>query len=203
MYEKPKTDSCVTEAVNANDATFVKSPAATGIDSPINSPVLLSPSVDETNVFERIVLDCCDEIMCDFDAHNNRIVGVYKQPLALAFYKPPNRLLCMQQYVLKRIFKLFNGSLGNGTTKSHQQVGASTIRLPSQVAQLTYNNRRKRDAVDEILIQELYEDEARWTNFDLEEEEIRNSVTDLKTLLADDSSVQEETNTNATTTATE
>lgn len=73
--------------------------------------------------------------------------------------------------------------------------------LPSHVAQLTLNNRRKRDAVDEILIQELYEDEARWTNFNLEEEEIRNSVTDLQALLIGDTSeVQEENSNNATTT---
>lgn len=49
-------------------------------------------------------------------------------------------------------------------------------------------NRRKRDLVDEILIQELLEDEQKWTNFDLEELEVQNNVTDdIMALLADES----------------
>lgn len=104
-------------------------------------------------------------------------LGTFRQPLA--FYNPPNRLLCFQEFALKRIFKLLNRPRNNDGNASC---------LPPRVAQLSASNRRKRDAVDDILIQELYEDEAKWTNFFLEEEEVRQSVGgDLRKLLVDES----------------
>lgn len=161
-----------------NDATFVKSPtlSISNSESP-TSP----PAQDDTNLFERIISDCCAEIV-------QEIVQPEKQPggrQPLGFFNPPNRLRCYQDFALNRIFKLLNRSHGNRSI------------LASQVAQLTYSNRRKRDTVDEILIQELYEDEPRWTNFDLEEKEIRDSVPDLRTLLVDDSTEIPETSVNA------
>ncbi|XP_055300626.1 uncharacterized protein LOC129567583 isoform X2 [Sitodiplosis mosellana] len=179
-----------------SDATFVKSPSLS-----ITSPQ--SPAVqEETNVFERIILASCEEIMQEISVPEQQLAADFRLPLE--FYNPPDRLKCFQQHTIKRIFKLLNrssdasnGSVGDGDAKLY--TGLRSF-LPSQVAQLTFNNRRKRDAVDEILIQELYEDEARWTNFDLEEKEIRDSVTDLKTLLADDSSGAHETSINATNT---
>jgi hypothetical protein len=37
--------------------------------------------------------------------------------------------------------------------------------------------KRKRDHVDEILVDEMMEDEEKWTNFDNEEIEVKNEVT--------------------------
>lgn len=195
LYEKMSSTSSPETPIRS-DATFVKSPTLS-----INSPESPAP-VDETNVFERIILDSCEEIMQDVITYGELSNGIFRQPLE--FFNPPNRLKSYQQYTLKRIFKLLNRQLP-GLTKTDESKSYSGIRsfLPSQVAQLTFNNRRKRDAVDEILIQELYEDEARWTNFELEEKEIRENVGDLRTLLADDSSDVNETNetsTNATNT---
>lgn len=175
-----------------SDATFVKSPSLS-ITSP-DSPALQ----EETNIFERIILDSCEEIMQDIIAQGEELVGMFRQPLE--FYNPPDRLNCHQQHVLKRIFKLINRSTAGDSGDESKTYSGMRSFLPSQVAQLTFNNRRKRDAVDEILIQELYEDEIRWTNFDAEEKEIRDNVTDLRTLLADDSSETHEISTNATNT---
>lgn len=166
-----------------NDATFVKSPTLS-----ISSPD--SPSMqDDTNVFERIILDSCEEIMHEISAQEKQLTGIFRQPLT--FYNPPSRLKCFQRHTLNRIYKLLNRPCpGSEYAKGDDSKSYSGMRsfLPSQVAQLTFNNRRKRDAVDDILIQELYEDEARWTNFDIEEKEIRENVADLKTLLENDSS---------------
>ncbi|XP_049286746.1 serine-rich adhesin for platelets-like [Anopheles funestus] len=48
-------------------------------------------------------------------------------------------------------------------------------------------NKRKPDQVDEILKQETHDDDARWTNFDREEIEVKDRITDelLKSLLAE------------------
>ncbi|KFB42977.1 hypothetical protein ZHAS_00010852 [Anopheles sinensis] len=48
-------------------------------------------------------------------------------------------------------------------------------------------SRRKRDQVDEILAQEMHDDDARWTNFDQEEIEVKDRITDvlLKSLLTE------------------
>lgn len=175
-----------------SDATFVKSPSLS-----ITSPE--SPALEEgINVFERIILDSCEEIMQDVTIYGELSSDVFRQPLE--FYNPPNRLKCYQQHTLKRIFKLLNRQLSSSANDSNSYSNMRSF-LPSQVAQLTFNNRRKRDAVDEILIQELYEDEARWTNFESEEKEIRDNVGDLRTLLADDSvSEVHESSTNATNT---
>lgn len=193
LYEKPPADS-LTESPIRTDATFVKSPTLS-----ITSPD--SPAVqDEINVFERIIFDCCEEIMQEISAPEKQ-TGAVRQPLS--FFNPPNRLNCYQEHTLKRIYKLIDRPYASGdgviNDESKSFTGMRSF-LPSQVAQLTYNNRRKRDAVDDILIQELYEDEARWTNFDLEEQEIRESVPDLRTLLADESSDIQETSVNASNT---
>lgn len=176
LYEK-STKSVQTPV--RNDVTFVKSPtlSTSSSDSPSSPP----STQDETNFFERIISDCCAEIV-------HEIVAPEKQPggrQLLGFFNPPNRLKCYQEFALNRIFKLLNRPRGNRSI------------LASGVAQLTYSNRRKRDTVDEILIQELYEDEPQWTNFDLEEKEIRDSVPDLRTLLVDDSAEIPETSVNA------
>lgn len=192
LYEKPATDSVVETPVRS-DATFVKSPTLSS-SSADSSPV----AQDDTNVFERIILDCCDEIMHEINTTAKQSGGIIKR--SIKFFNPPNRLKCYQEHALKRVFKLLNrpppSSNDNDSDESKPFSGMRSF-LPSQVAQITYNNRRKRDAVDEILIQELYEDEERWTNFDLEEQEIRANVPDLRTLLADESTEIQETNESA------
>lgn len=194
LYEKPSSDS-LSESPMRTDATFVKSPTVS-ITSP-ESPALQH----EINVFERIILDCCNEIMHEICAPEKQAGGIVRQPIR--FFNPPNRLQCYQEHVLKRIFKLLDRPYSSNDKIDNESKSFSEMRsfLPSQVAQLTYNNRRKRDAVDDILIQELYEDESRWTNFDLEENEIRENVPDLRTLLtADESSEIQETSVNASNT---
>lgn len=105
----------------------------------------------------------------------------------LAFYNPPNRLLCYQMYALKRIYKILNRPCDG----RHDDCNDSTLLQPL-MARLSTSNRRKRDAVDEILIQELYEDDSKWTNFTLEEEEIRRNFGDdlTKLLLLVDESLE-------------
>lgn len=188
LYEKQNSIQSPDTPIR-NDATFVKSPTPS-FASP-DSPVVQE---EEINVFERIILDSCDEIMHEISGLDKKLVAGFRLPLG--FYKPPDRLKCLQQYTLKRIFKLLNRPFTSDTSNFSMEpksyIGTRSF-LPSQVAQLTFNNRRKRDTVDEILIQELYEDETRWSNFDLEEKEIRENVTDLKTLLTNDSSDTNET----------
>lgn len=188
LYDKSTTDLIQTPV--QNDATFVKSPSLSTSSSD-SSP---SPVQDGTNLFEHILSDCCAEIMHEIVAPGKQPSG--QQPLG--FFNPPNRLKCYQNYVLNRIFKLLNRPHSSDRSTDDGSKTFSGIRtfLASQVAQLI-SNRRKRDTVDEILIQELYEDESRWTNFDLEEMEIRESVPDLRTLLVDDSAEIQETSVNA------
>lgn len=189
LYDKSPSDLIQTPV--RSDATFVKSPT----NSILSSDSPMSPAQDETNLFERIISDCCVEIMQEIVAPEKQPGG--RQPLG--FFNPPNRLKCYQDYALNRIFKLLNRQHSSDRSIDNESKSFSGTRsiLASQVAQLTYSNRRKRDSVDEILIQELYEDESRWTNFDLEEKEIRESVPDLHTLLVDESTEIRETSINA------
>lgn len=172
------------------DETFTKSPAQ-ATNSPTSTTTI---TANETNeMFERIIVDVCNEIMDEFQIdQKNPSLG--KQ--SISFFKPPNRLLCLQEHAWRRIKKLLGRPNGDGVvrakingTNSVQQMNARC--LPSQMANMTCNNRRKRDMVDEILIQELYEDEPKWTNFDAEELEVRNNVKDLSSLLADEPSIDE------------
>lgn len=173
----------------ADDETFTKPSEAPPIGATITTT-----SINETNaMFERIIVDVCEEIMNEFNL-DQKHPSLGKQPIA--FYKPPDRLQCLQEHAWRRVKKL----LGRATcdvgarsranaTNGVQQLNARC--LPSQMANMTCNNRRKRDMVDEILIHELYEDEPKWTNFDLEELEVRLNVKDLSSLLADEPSIDE------------
>lgn len=173
-----------------DDRTFTKS-ASPAVASPIGTT---TSTVNETiAMFERIIVDVCEEIMNEYQT-DQKHPSLGKQPIA--FYKPPDRLQCLQEHAWRRIKKLLGRPSGDGGVRSKanatngvQQMNARC--MPSQMANMTCNNRRKRDMVDEILIQELYEDEPKWTNFDLEELEVRNNVKDLSSLLADEPSIDE------------
>lgn len=167
-----------------NDATFVMSPRN---DS--NKSIEMSPSPATSNVFERIIFDACDEIWADLESKQKRSVGVFKQPLS--FYRPPNRLKCAQDYALAKIRKLMGRKCEARARRLHSDAHGSNGRFsPISISGNAFSNRRKRDVVDEILIQEMYEEEQNWSNFDLEEMEVRSSVKDLNTLLEEDSSME-------------
>lgn len=127
-----------------------------------------------TNIYERIVLDICQECFAEIQQHlpnSQTYLRAQKYKSPLVFYNPPNRLLCAQEFVLKRVKSLLNVAGGGATDNGvhHQQ------RSPQMVT-LACSSRRKRDVVDEILIQELMEDESKWTNFDVEEMQVLNDM---------------------------
>lgn len=118
--------------------------------------------IDEniTNIYERIILDICKECLNDFKStfKASQCSEQYKDPLAL--YNPPDRLKCVQDYVYKKVRKYLGMNSKNSqcSKKSFSIYGAKS---------------RKIDHVDEIIIQELYEEESKWTNFDEEEAEVK------------------------------
>lgn len=171
---------------NPTNTTYTLSPhtsAAPSVSTVAGQTVhttSLSPTHNEnsTNIYERIFLNICDEFMADFKQQHKYAGLTHKQPLA--FYNPPNRLHCMQDYVVKRIHKLL------GRQQTSAQLNDNNRKQP-QIAYMIVKNRRKRDLVDEILIQELMEDEHKWTNFDVEEMEVQNNTNDGLTYIAEES----------------
>lgn len=147
---------------NQHNVTFLMSPRPSSAQvEQISSE--LSPSTEQSsNIYERIFLNICDEFMDEIRQQQKHCGLAYKQPLS--FYNPPDRLACMQEYVLKRTNKLLG--------RSYQPYSQSQ----TQMSFMFVKNRRKRDLVDEILIQELMEDEQKWTNFEIEEIELQNNV---------------------------
>lgn len=148
-------------------ASSSSSPSITSSSAPAS---ILNENL--TNVYERIIVDivkeCFDDIQMHLPNSPTYLRGQkYKSPLA--FYNPPDRLLCIQEFVLKRVKVLLNvnGTL-NQPSPPHQR--------SHQMVALSCSSRRKRDAVDEILIQELMEDESKWTNFDVEEMQVLNDI---------------------------
>lgn len=156
IYDISKAKS---ENVVAN-ATFIMSPKTQFNAEQQSSSELASPTdqLHSYNLYERIFVNICEEIMEEMQQQeSNHRTHAYKQPLA--FFNPPNRLNCLKEFVVKRIQKL---------------LGRQNHSIQPQISYMIAKNRRKRDLVDEILIQELLEDEQKWTNFDVEEEEIQN-----------------------------
>lgn len=149
------------------NATFVASPK-----SPTNLP-----DASAMNIYERIILDASDEIWNEIEQQNKQTTCSFHQ--ALSFYRPPNKLKSTQEFIFKRILKLMQNP--------------NHLRFAQRTHQRTYmatNSRRNRDVVDEILIQEMFEKELFWNNFELEEQEIRNSGKDLNELL-DETSIND------------
>lgn len=138
------------------------------------APSILNENI--TNIYERIILDICRECFVELQAHLPQLEETtaekqflrnkYKYPMA--FYNPPDRLVCIQEYVVKRAMNLLN--VGGpvtmmGCCRNYRSYYSST----------SICGRRKRDLVDEILIQEIAEEDAKWINFDAEEEEVIHS----------------------------
>ncbi|XP_055695943.1 uncharacterized protein LOC129797427 [Lutzomyia longipalpis] len=125
-----------------------------------------------TNVYEKIIIGMCEEIFGEiketldthYDAPFQR-VRLYKNKLC--FYNPPDRLKCIQEHILEAIRQILQGG-GN-----YSRIQASC--------------RRKRDQIDEIVIEEMLEDDWKWSNFQIEETEVLDMMTEtiFSTLLED------------------
>ncbi|XP_059610599.1 centrosome-associated protein 350-like [Phlebotomus argentipes] len=146
----------------------------------VNSGKAIAESASDcssiTNVYEKIVVGMCEEIFGDinetldtqYDAPFQR-VRLYRNKLA--FFNPPDRLACIQDHILESIARILPG-LGS---------------MPRQTLQLPANSRRKRDQIDEIVIEEMLEDDWKWSNFQIEETEVLDTMTEtiFSTLLED------------------
>ncbi|KAL5289013.1 CEP350 family protein [Megaselia abdita] len=118
-----------------------------------------------TNIYERIILDICKECLNDYKAtfEAPQTSEQYKDPLAL--YNPPDRLKCVQDFVYKKVRKYL------GMDSKNSQNSKKPLSIFGAKS-------RKIDNVDEIIIQELYEEEGKWTNFDEEEAEVKAIIID-------------------------
>ncbi|XP_049537627.1 serine-rich adhesin for platelets-like [Anopheles darlingi] len=211
-------------------------PSETRIDELINErldelyrdpwlPVERLRSDHVTNVYEKLILDVCNELYGDLrppePTVSFRTIEHDKRPLA--FYNPPDELRCMKDYLRRKVKHILNEEqlslqqqhqqlsqfpyhqqLFHHLQQSHQQhplqhqhlhhqqqqhhqLLAQCATVPLQYANGGCANKRKRDQVDEILAEEMHEDDARWTNFDREEIEVKDRITGelLKSLLGD------------------
>lgn len=122
--------------------------------------------LETTNIYERVISDVCKEVYNEFNSPGNKMNQNYLNKLSL--YNPPDRLKAMQLHILEKIKQLllFN-----------KVEGPSTIQIGG-------GGGKKRDHVDEILIREMFENNSNWTNFDLEELEVKNNIfNDVKNLM--------------------
>lgn len=123
------------------------------------------PSVlDEkiTNIYERIILDICKEYLTEYkpiltSADPNNFHS------ALAFFNPPDRLQCMQEFIYKEVRK--NLAMDKNTSDKNHIYSV-------------YGHRGKRDHIGEIIIQEMFEEDNIWSNFYVEEEEVLELILD-------------------------
>ncbi|XP_050076395.1 mucin-5AC-like [Anopheles maculipalpis] len=170
-----------------------------------------------TNVYEKLILDMCKELYRDLrPAEPNvsfRTIPHDKRPLV--FHNPPDALRCMQDYLRVKIRRVLNDAQLALQQQQHQHQQQQLLLHHQQQQQshpshpqlhhhhllhhghctatvpFVYGNgcgsKRKPDQVDEILKQETYDDDARWTNFDREEIEVKDRITDelLKSLLGE------------------
>lgn len=113
-----------------------------------------------TNIYERIIVDICFECLTKYSflEQTQFSVKLSNCKYPLAFFNPPNRLSCTQEFVYNQVKSLF------GIDKVCQ--------LPKPMVCI----KRKRDFVDEILVQEMIEDDSIWTNFEEEKKEVLDKV---------------------------
>lgn len=129
-------------------------------------------SLETTNIYERILSDVCKEVYNDFC---NSAVKQKKQNYLnkLSLYNPPDFLKAMQLHILEKVKQLllFDDKKLGGQNKKWW--------TPSIIT-----GGKKRDLVDEILIREMFENNSNWTNFDLEELEVKDNIfNDIKKLM--------------------
>uniref|UniRef100_A0A182Q4R2 CAP-Gly domain-containing protein n=1 Tax=Anopheles farauti TaxID=69004 RepID=A0A182Q4R2_9DIPT len=166
-----------------------------------------------TNVYEKLILDMCKELYRDLRPADPtvsfRTVPYDKRPLV--FHNPPDPLACMKDYLRAKIRRMLCEAQFALQQHQHQQHQNQQIQQQQHLPQsqlhllqhhhhhhhlhctatmpFLYGNgcasKRKPDQVDEILKQETIEDDARWTNFDREEIEAKDAITEdlLKSLL--------------------
>lgn len=128
-----------------------------------------------TNIYEKLILDMCKELYIDLRPLSPdvsyRTVKHDKRPLA--FYNPPNRLACLQDHMKRKIKKILNEE----SLLQQQQQQQNLHHCPMPFLMFAGGTaKRKRDQVDEILAQEMFDEEARWTNFDREEIEVKERI---------------------------
>ncbi|XP_058818647.1 serine-rich adhesin for platelets-like [Topomyia yanbarensis] len=138
------------------------------------SKILYSENV--SNIYEKLVLDMCKELYIDLSQPPTdvsfRTVQHDKRPLA--FFNPPDTLGCLQDHIKRKIKRILNEE----SLLQHQQQQQNLQHCPMPFLVFCGNGaaRRKRDQVDEILAQEMFEEESRWTNFDREEIEVKERI---------------------------
>ncbi|XP_055640088.1 centrosome-associated protein 350-like [Toxorhynchites rutilus septentrionalis] len=136
-----------------------------------------------TNIYEKLILDMCKEMYADLRPPppdvSFRTAKHDKRPLA--FYNPPDRLGSLQDHMKRKIKKILNEE---SLLQQQQHQNLHHCPMPF-LAFAGGTAKRKRDHVDEILAQEMFDEEARWTNFDREEIEVKERIVDeiTKTLL--------------------
>ncbi|KXJ83707.1 hypothetical protein RP20_CCG003002 [Aedes albopictus] len=137
-----------------------------------------------TNIYEKLILDMCKELFTDVRPPKKdvsfRTVKHEKRPLA--FYNPPDRLTCAQNYMKQKIKRILNEDI----LLQQQQLTPHHCPMPFLMFAGS-SAKRKRDQVDEILAQEMFDEEPRWTDFDREEIEVKERIVQevTKLLVAD------------------
>lgn len=143
-----------------------------------DDPEIISPNdkSQSGNIYETIILDLCNELYREFRNSNHSVQVTFKTPKnykkPLAFYNPPDDLKCLQKYIIEKIKKILVPS------DNHLNASSSLMEScrPIQTGVFCFT-KRKRDHVDEILVREMLEEEEKWTNFDEEEIQVKNEVT--------------------------
>lgn len=128
-------------------------------------------SLETTNIYERILSDVCKEVYDEFNSALKHTNLNYLNKLSL--YNPPDFLKAMQSNILEKVKQLllFDEKKLDGQNKRWWWAPSIT-------------GGKKRDLVDEILIREMFENNSNWTNFDLEELEVKNNIfNDVKKLM--------------------
>ncbi|XP_001658279.2 uncharacterized protein LOC5569018 [Aedes aegypti] len=140
-----------------------------------------------TNIYEKLILDMCKELFTDVRPPkadvSYRTIKHEKRPLA--FYNPPDRLVCAQNFMKQKIKRILNEDIL--LQQQHQQQ-LNLHHCPMPFLMFAGSSaKRKRDQVDEILAQEMFDEEARWTDFDREEIEVKERIVEevTKMLVAD------------------
>lgn len=128
-------------------------------------------ATETTNVYERIISDVCKEVFNECKLNSQKTNQNYLNNLSL--YNPS--LKAIQVYILEKIKQLL-------LFEDDDKTGGENNRRWSNIT----TGGKKRDLVDEILIREMFENNSNWTNFDLEEFEVKDNIfNDLKKLIAE------------------